>query len=73
MDKLKCSKCKESAHIIVKKKAYCIDCMPKPIVIKEKQPEPLPSNYFKPLAECMEKKKSWRAKIVEFFDDRRSK
>lgn len=38
MGKLRCNKCKELAHVIVDKKAYCLTCAPKPILVVEEEP-----------------------------------
>ena len=79
MGRTKCKRCGKPAHVLVGKKYYCLKCAPKPTIPitmeKMERPKPWPdppTEYLKPLAECIEKK-SWWTKIIEFFDDRRPK
>ena len=38
MGKLRCSQCKELAHVLIEKKAYCLECAPKPVLLVEEEP-----------------------------------
>jgi len=66
MGKLRCSKCKELAHTLIDKKAYCLTCAPKPEeskpveVVKEESPTKVILDKVSNIeVERIEQRKSW--------------
>ena len=78
MHKTKCSKCGESAHVLVNQTPYCLDCAPNSEKMERPRPWPcvpesLGSGYYKVQHQTTQKKKPWYKKVMAFLDDRRPK